>query len=304
VFLGTLYGSFPSHRQINFDQVPLEFACADLLRTYEVSGTKVIHVEKPEHKVERRECSLLLAFSATSQMPFASICLRGTAAKNSEGIADFRRPCQRPMQQQFADLKAQFPAVHIYVQKNGYFDSAVMMNWAVDFINDLGQGPFMVSADNLRAHCTPEFRELLCSAGIHLVYTPPGWTDLVQVVDAGIGYSVKRRMKKLFFDHYMANHNDWNSGKVSAANRRALHVEWLSTALTAFYTDGGMTQVHRIFKKCGLNNRLDGQDDEERVIPGYSGVINVSSFRAMGRSGADDFGQTCEIPTNTQGQQV
>jgi len=179
------------------------------------------------------------------------------------------------------------------------------MSWDGDFIRDIGHGPFIVSADNLRAHCTPQFRQLLLSAGLHLVYTPPRCTDLVQVVDGGLGYAVKKRIKKLFFNHYMAQHDRWNSGKVSAAGRRALHVEWMSTALMSFCTDDGMSQVKRIFKKCGLNNRLAGRDDAERVIPGYSGRIDVtSSFLDKGRCGAHDLHQTGEVPKKTQGQQV
>lgn len=298
------YGSFPSHRRFNIDQVPLEFACAGLLRTYEIRGKKVVHVKEPKHKVEIRECSLLLTFNAVCEVPVASICLRGMQREDENGVRNPRLPWQRQMQQQFAELRTEFPSVHLYVQKNGYFDSAVLMAWAEDFIADLGQGPHIVTLDNLNAHCTPEFRELLLSAGVHLVYLPPRCTDLVQVVDAGLGYAVKRRMKNSFFSHYLDNHRRWNDGKVSAAQRRRLHVTWLSTALANFYEEDGMKQVKRIFRRCGLNNRLDGRDDAERVIPGYDEPIVVPSFLDTGRCGADDLQQSSEIPTHTQRKQV
>ena len=86
-----------------------------------------------------------------------------------------------------------FPELNVYFQNKGYFDSHVCLQAGNDFVDSLPEeGKWLVCSDNLGAHATEEYKDLLENEGnCTLLFTPKNCTDICAVTNAGLGKSVK-----------------------------------------------------------------------------------------------------------------
>ena len=130
------------------------------------------------------------------------------------------------------------------------------------------QQRFMITSDNLACQCSEHFKEQVHKIGGHSVNTPPGCTDLVQPVDAGLGYAVKRAMAEALDLWLMDPDNqelwerkdDW-----SCSNRRVLLTKW---AADAYEKVMASNNLWRYFERCGILLTLDGSRDERITLEG------------------------------------
>ena len=174
-------------------------------------------------------------------------------------------------------LRKKYRNSEIYCQPKGYMDVITFFTWFTNtFLPTAGNNPQLLVLDNLNAHGTAEIREFAALHNVLLLFSPPNCTDLVQVTDLGLGYAIKHRMKNKFVEHYQSHHEAWERGDVPPAERKALHVKWLSESITEFYAKPtGQEMVEKIFARCGLRTPLSEEGEQLRAIPCYDKPIVV-----------------------------
>ena len=271
------WGRFPPHHRFNADEVPVEFGGA-LGRTVTVKGEKRVWVTAPKHKVEQRECTFLPLFCAGKAILFSSIFLRCAPKKLADGTVNPRAAAHVYTNELIGELRMEHPNVDIYCQQKGYMDGITFLTWFKEtFLPTVGNSNQLLVLDNLTAHATDEIREFAAQHGVCLLFSPPNCTDMIQVTDYGLGRAIKHKMKAKFTAHFSApaNISRWQKGTVSPAERKRLHVQWLSEATTEFYTGGGQTTVEKVFGHCGLRTPLHEQGEQLRKIQGYDGEIRT-----------------------------
>ncbi len=242
------FGRFPLSRRAHADEVPLDFQKV-LERTAAPKGCGPVELRKPKQKLEHRVASLMLHFVADGRegAPLPAICFPLVPSVDSEGVVEPRFPAGVATRKQFDMLKRQFPDILIYAQRNGYFDSVTCQAWLTDTMKGLPiSGPYLLCLDNLRGHCTPEFREAAAcrKPPVELVYTPADCTDACAVTDCGLGRTIKNRMRKKFLADFESRIEAWQGcpeEMLSAADRRHLYCAWLDESFSDFYLGGRWT---------------------------------------------------------------
>ena len=94
-----------------------------------------------------------------------------------------------------------------------------------------------------------------------------GNTDEIQVVDGGLGASIKREEEEVF-DEWLeveANYTEWSSARLSASRRRVLISQWYGEAYDRVCKTFNYTKV---FDKTGSSLTIDGSDDDLIKIQG------------------------------------
>ena len=174
-------------------------------------------------------------------------------------------------------LRKKYPNIEIYCQPKGYMDDITFLTWFKNtFLPTAGNNPQLLVLDNLNAHGTAEIREFAALHDILLLFSPPNCTDLIQVTDLGLGYTIRRRMKNKFVEHYQSHHVAWERGDVPPMERKQLHVKWLSESIIDFYDNcEGQIMVEKIFARCGLRTPPSETGEQLRKIPGYDKPIVV-----------------------------
>jgi len=156
-----------------------------------------VWVKQPKHKIELRECTFLPLFCAGLPVKFCSIFLRCAPKKLSDGRVDPTRASHGPTNDAIIALRQKWKNIDIYCQPKGFMDKITFITWLEKtFLPVAGNLPQLLVLDNLNSHCTPEIREFAALHDVYLLFSPPNCTDLIQVTDYGLGYTVKHRMKK------------------------------------------------------------------------------------------------------------
>jgi len=254
----------------------VEFGCI-LNRTFEKKGSKRVWLTNPKHKIDLRECTFLPLFSAGHAVEHCSIFLRYAPKKLSGGGVDPTVASHGPINEVIRSLRNKFPNIDIYCQAKGYMDNITFITWLKEtFMPVAGNLPQLLVLDNLNAHCTTEIREFAALHDVFLLFSPPNCTDLIQVTDYGLGFTIKHRMKLKFRDHFAKNLLKWQKGEVTPIQRKKLHVKWLSESISEFYENKGQKQVTTVFGRCGLLAPLDESGEQLRKIPGSDTPIIIN----------------------------
>jgi len=271
-----IWGRWNPHHRFNADEVGVEFGCI-LNRTAEKKGAKRVWISHPKHKIELRECTFLPLFNAGHAVLECSIFLRCAPKKIAQNQVDPTRAHHGPTNDTILKLRQKYSNIDIYCQPKGYMDDITFICWFKNtFLPTCGNNPQLLVLDNLSSHCTAEIREFAALHQVMLLFSPPNCTDLIQVTDYGLGFSIKRLMKNSFLAHYSQNHVAWETGNVNPMKRKKLHVKWLSESISKFYASGGQAQVETVFGRCGLRTPLHEKGEQLRKIPGYNEEIVVN----------------------------
>ena len=121
--------------------------------------------------------------------------------------------------------------------------------------------------DNLDGQSTPEFRQLCKDAGADLHFLPPGTTDTVQVIDAGIGRWLKLEMENVL-DEWLEdsdNFTKWKAAKFSAAETRILLLFMVGEAWERI---SGKLDARAIFDKLGGSMIKSSANDDAIKLEG------------------------------------
>jgi hypothetical protein len=122
----------------------------------------------------------------------------------------------------------------------------------------------LVLCDNLNSQTVktnPQFSKLLdkmCNADVWNLL--PGNTDEIQVVDHGLGASVKREAEQVQSEWLQNEDNwaEWTSGRLSASRRRVLSTLWYGEAYDIVCRK---FKFCKVFDKLGSALTLDGSRD-------------------------------------------
>ena len=92
-----------------------------------------------------------------------------------------------------AQRLAYHPDADVYFQKNAWADTEVSVEWANKTLAAAveGLGRFLLFVDNLTAQQSNEFKDAVISHHGVCWFGLPNWTDLWQVVNAGIAQLLK-----------------------------------------------------------------------------------------------------------------
>jgi len=274
--MNSIWGRWTPHHRYNADEVGVEFGSI-LNKTAAKKGSKRVWVAHPKHKIDLRECTFLPLFNAGHPVYECSIFLRCAPKKISEGKVDPTRALNGTINAVITALRLKYPKIDIYCQPKGYMDDVTFITWFKEtFLVTCGNLPQLLVLDNLGSHATAEIREFAALHQVFLLFSPPNCTDLIQVTDYGLGFTIKHRMKKKIVEHYSSNHEIWEKGEVTATQRRKLHVKWLSESISEFYANHGQEQVEKVFGRCGLRTPLHEEGEQLRKLPGYQKAIVVN----------------------------
>ena len=251
------WGRFKPSERINVDQSPLPFVI-DVKRTYEFvePGSKNHNtwISQPGSGLDKRQCTLQVAFRPEGKQPRLAIIFRGKGKRISED-----------------EKLAWHPGVDIYFQPNAWMDTKVCCEWGektlTEFIKSEKVSRHVLLLDNLEAHTKEEFKSIVNELSGVVWFGLPNATDLWQPVDAGYAQVLKSLIG--------IEHRDWlddednadrwfcNSTPFSAKERRILISHWAGNAWEKLCEP----KYDRLRMKCWVNTgcliTADGSDDNK-----------------------------------------
>lgn len=146
----------------------------------------------------------------------------------------------------------------------------------------------LILCDNLTVQTTPEFKEACATHANAVVFTyRSNCTDMLQVIDAGVGRDIKQGILK--------SSNDWLEDEdnlerweceISAKERRVLMTRWLGDAWTSF-VEKRKDRILRCWEKTGSLMTIDRSDDDKIKPQGLSGVYEFMPLDAPGDDSID-----------------
>ncbi len=250
-------------------------------KTVELKGAKRVHVVHPKVRLEVRQASIMMCTFADGRMGQCALCLERTPQqlgkqdpllKTKKELVNPRMPLTPKAQDEFKELRHEFPNILLYCQPRSYFDVRTFAAYFDDMLESLPRGPHVIVMDNAEGHFSEHVKAASEKRKVRLVSTPANCTDLCAATDAGLGRSLKLLMKKKFRDHFLANMTAWRTGQVSLADRRYLATKWCSESVDEFGRDGQQA-IHNAHVRCGMGLRCDGSENHLVKIDGYDGKI-------------------------------
>lgn len=224
-----------------------------MTRTYDNIGTKGVWVRQAgEGAWEKRMCTLQLCFSPdpTGPQPRPAIIFRGQGIKLS---AYERAAWHKDVDVSFNEsawAKAEWCEEHIPKQLK-------------PVVPGLKGGQALLLCDNLAGQCSTKFRKLMKDKHNILVWNlPPGTTDITQPVDSGYGRAVKRLIgvKLATWLENEANLEKWETGKITASERRILLTIWVAESVAEVNSD--RATILKYWQRTGCLLTADGTRDD------------------------------------------
>lgn len=202
--------------------MPLAFI-NDLNRTYDNVGAKEVWISQAgEGAWEKRMCTLNLCFhpDPKAPQPRTAMIFKGQGLRISD-----------------SERAAWHKDIDVSFNEKAWANDA----WCLEHIpkqlapvvpGHRGAEALLV-CDNLSGQCSQDFRKLMKTKHNVLVWNlPPGTTDITQPVDSGYGRAVKRLIgvKLCQWLENETNLEKWETGRISASDRRVLLTIWVRGA--------------------------------------------------------------------------
>jgi hypothetical protein len=182
--------------------------------------------------------------------------------------------------------------MHYTVQKKGWFDERVMLEWVNNVL-----APYIVTAppdvipllllDSFKVHLKGTITDAIQALGVEIEFIPAGCTDLVQPVDVGFNKPFKTYMTHLYSDFMMAQdpnmpireatHREvsaWVKESVARISEETVINSWRKTGFSYFHApDNNVAadaDVHEIQAKIEANHEDDsfGSDITNNINDG------------------------------------
>ncbi|KAK3255531.1 hypothetical protein CYMTET_35291 [Cymbomonas tetramitiformis] len=258
------WGRFGPNQRVNVDQTPLGFI-SGLQDTYEHKGTNEVWISTPNgSSLEKRQCTLQVCFVADAEgysQPRLAIIFRGLGVRISA-----------------VEKAAWDPRVDVYFQPKAWADRDFCVEWAKRTFAPWAKGVAgekVLLMDNLDGQLTKEFRDFLKKDADTLPwYFLPQCTDLLQPVDRHVAQMLKllvaAEQESWLEDD--ANLDKWESGLLTASERRILLTWWSGEALEKLWKKHS---AQKAFDGTGSNLTID-LSDLHKVKP-----QNVSNYAEM-----------------------
>ena len=289
-------GGFPWHRRYATDQVPLPFVIGNDT-PYDEKGAVSVSIKQPADGLEKRQATLQLCHRPVQ---LSSNLLRlpgetdGQLARRVRSIGP-RYP-DRAVQPRLGiifrglgmrisktERAAYDQRVDVYFQKCAWADRLFNKAWAaktwkrhVDEHHTTADGDIEETLhlfDRLEGQITDEFQAYMRDeTASHPFYYPGGETDNLAPPDAGYGKDVKHETGREMDEWLDVEDNleRWESGKLSASDRRILMTIWAANAKAR--ADKKHYAMWRYFERTGALISADGSGDDmitmEKLPPG------------------------------------
>lgn len=228
---------FPLAQIGNMDETPVFF---DMLsnRTVETKGTKTVLVKSTGH--EKTKFSVVLSCMAD-----------GTKLKP---MVIFKRKTMP---------KIKFPdGVFVHVHENGWMDQTGVKLWIENVWNQrsgaLRKLRSLLVWDMFRAHLTTETKKYLKQSNTETAVIPGGLTSILQPLDVFLNKPFKDRIRHEWNQWMIGGEKTYTAG----GNLRAPSLAILCEFVIRSWDAVAVKNVIKSFKKCGISNSLDGQQDD------------------------------------------
>ena len=230
--------------------------------TYEVKGADTVTIHANSDSDKHRFCTLqvfarnrIVPTLPRYGQPKLTICFRGTGTRIKA-----------------VELQAYHTDVNVQWQKKAWYDSLTTNKWVVECAmeemdpDDLPLGSrYLVVCDNLGGQTkkiNPKFSELLlhkCSADVWNLLE--GCTDMLQVVDKGLGAAIKKEAFEVQAEWLRVdkNYTEWRAATLPASRRRVLTTWWYGEAYDRVCKRYDYISA---FNKTGTNLTADGSGDD------------------------------------------
>ncbi|KAH1185488.1 hypothetical protein KIL84_018237 [Mauremys mutica] len=222
----------------NMDEVPLTFDVPSN-KTVEAKGAKTVTIKTSGH--EKNHYTVVLAVTADgNKLPPLVIFKRKTFPK--EKIPS---------------------GIQVHVHPKGWMDKEGMRLWIRNVWEKrpgaLLKKPSLLVLDSFRSHLTePTKREFqMCKTEIAVI--PGGLTSQLQPLDVSINKPFKAFMREEW-NKYMCDESQHEVTKSGRMKRPGISkvCQWIKTSWDAVKED----IIIKSFKKCGISNALDGEEDD------------------------------------------
>ena len=271
------FGRFRLENRFNVDQVPLPFIVA-MKSTWEHAGQDRVWLKHYGNGLDKRQASLQVCVRGRgTQCVTLAIIFRG--AEDGD-YYDKSHGGRQPERDRY-DAR-----VHVYFQANAWASPSFSNKWiAKTFLPCLRaagiEDESLLFADNLGGQSAVEGQfKTIAHAGKCFVWNyPPGCTDEVQVVDAGIGQELVRQIGKEQMQWLDAttdgvmNVDLWDTpGALDASDRRVLLTVWAARAQEVVFARNRF--IERAWERTGsalaLHPNVGGLDLDARIsLEGY-----------------------------------
>ncbi len=215
----------------NMDETPLRFNMPTS-RTLDFTGASTIHVKTSSS--EKRGFTVVLCVSATGRKLKPLIIFKGVR-----------------------DPKIPTSGAHVRVQKKGYIDEGLCLDWIRCCFPMDGRRRLLVW-DSCTVHLTDRVKSALKQRKIDTVVIPGGMTSLLQPLDVAVNRPFKHNARNIWNEWMMNGQKDYNkAGKIKAPTRQQV-VQWTVDSWALITKES----IINGFRKCCITNKLDGSEDD------------------------------------------
>ena len=103
------------------------------------------------------------------------------------------------------------------------------------------------------------------------VVSPGDCTDLCSTVDQELGSFIKERFNLAFKNDFKSRCDDWQTGKISARERRKLFTEWTCDAVAELMKRPDI--IRRAFRGTGVGIDINGKMRHFLRFPGFDTYV-------------------------------
>ena len=273
------YGRFRLQNRFNVDQVPLPFVVS-MNTTWEEKGTHRVWIKHTGSGLDKRQASLQICVRAEGKQCISiALIFRGSADTDHY---DKSIKGRRPERERYDPRIRK----HVYFQKSAWADPNFTKEWVnrtlIPGIAEEGiVDEWLIFADNLggQAAADGDFKEACHDANGLVCNYPPGCTDEVQVVDAGIGQMVVEQIgvqQMKWLDATVDGHANidlWDTaGALDSSDRRVLMTIWTAEAQEIVFAKTEM--IERAWERTGSaltynDGIVDVEYDKKIRLEGY-----------------------------------
>lgn len=219
----SIWGRFPPECRYNMDQVPLPFVNGQD-DTFTTEDDNDVNIKCPRESLRKRQFTMHLVFNAGSgdkAQGWCDLVCKGTGKRINS-----------------AEKELWDEDVKIFWQDKAWVDKHVMRELARRFVKHKlkvhGATTWVILfCDNLSAHLDEEVKKIFGDARVFLCFLPPGMTNFIQAIDAGLGRSVRlaigRHLDEWLMDEL--NLRRWEDA-MPASERRILTTKLVALAMS------------------------------------------------------------------------
>ena len=118
--------------------------------------------------------------------------------------------------------------------------------------------------DNWSSQIIEGIKRYAMNTRIYLVNTPGNMTDLLAVIDDGLGKFMKNRISLSYERHFeksRENTRKWSNGEYSAMDIRVFFTKWVGDAWDELKNRPEL--ILKTFKRCGFANDINGRENHK-----------------------------------------